>query len=163
MQFDIGTGISGNNGKKIHMKKMIVGSIVIATLIADLALRAQPEAPKTSGSLLGTWQLSSFKYGARPDSTLPAGRRRVKLFTETHFTWVEFDTASKKVESVAGGTWTLKGDTYTESTEWVDPSMVAYVGSKNTFTVRVEGDKFNQSGLLSNGLKIEEVWQRVKP
>ncbi len=145
------------------MKRMMVGSIVTATLVAVIALGAQTEAPKSNGSLLGTWQLSSFKYGARPDSTLPANRRRVKLFTDTHFTWVEFDTTSKKVESVAGGTWSLMGETYTESTEWVDPSMAAYVGGTNTFTVRVNGDKFTQSGAIANGIKIEEVWQRVKP
>jgi hypothetical protein len=150
--------------KETQMNRTMVGLIAIAALVVAVELRAQPEAAKGSTSLVGTWELSSFKYGGmQPNfSTPPAGRRRLKLFTETHFTWVEFDTATKKIKSVAGGTWSLKGDTYTESNDWMDASMASYLASKNTFTIRMEGDKFHQSGSLANGMKIEEVWQRVK-
>jgi len=40
--------------------------------------------------------------------------------------------------------------------------MTDYFGKKQSFTIRVEGDKLYQSGQLSDGTKIEEVWQRVK-
>jgi hypothetical protein len=35
-------------------------------------------------------------------------------------------------------------------------------GKKQSFTSKVDGDKLHQSGQLSDGLKIEEVWQRLK-
>jgi len=31
-----------------------------------------------------------------------------------------------------------------------------------SFSVKIEGDRLHQSGTLSNGLKIEEVWERCK-
>jgi hypothetical protein len=40
--------------------------------------------------------------------------------------------------------------------------MTGYLGSKHAFTIRVEGDKFFLSGHLSDGLKLEEIWHRVK-
>jgi hypothetical protein len=62
-----------------------------------------------------------------------------------------------------GGSCSLQGGKYTEQVEFCFPeSMKDYVGKKQEFTVRVEGDKLYQSGKLSDGLAIEEVWQRVK-
>jgi hypothetical protein len=40
--------------------------------------------------------------------------------------------------------------------------MKAYLGKKQEFTIKIDGDKLTQSGKLSDGMKIEEVWQRVK-
>ncbi len=40
--------------------------------------------------------------------------------------------------------------------------MTDYLGKKQAFTIRVEGDKLRESGQLSDGTKIEEKWQRVK-
>jgi hypothetical protein len=41
-------------------------------------------------------------------------------------------------------------------------SMKVYLGKEQAFTIRIEGDRLFQSGKLSDGQKIEEVWQRVK-
>jgi hypothetical protein len=41
-------------------------------------------------------------------------------------------------------------------------NMDTYLGQKQTFTVKVEGDRLLQSGTLSDGLNIAEIWQRVK-
>jgi hypothetical protein len=40
--------------------------------------------------------------------------------------------------------------------------MESYLGKKQAFTIKIDGDKLVQSGKLSDGLQIEEVWQRVK-
>lgn len=112
---------------------------------------------------LGAWQLVSYKYG---DSTkwsdAPVDQRRIKLITEGHFTWVAYEAATGKVQSMAGGTFTLKDGAYTESIEYAGEGMTDYFGKKQSFTIRVEGDKLHQSGKLSDGTKVEEVWQRVK-
>jgi len=127
-------------------------------------VRAQQEPGKVSGSLLGTWELASYKYGTNQPgfSQQPPSERRIKLITEGHFTWVSFDPANKKVQAVAGGAYSLKGKAYTESIDWADSSMESYLGNRQAFTIRVEGDKLFLSGALSDGLKIEEVWHRVK-
>jgi hypothetical protein len=115
-------------------------------------------------TLVGTWQLVSFKYG---DATkwldAPNTQRRIKHITGTHFTWVAYDVASGKVQSMAGGTYMLnEGGAYTESIEYAGEGMTDYLGKKQSFNIRVEGDKLHQSGQLSDGTKVEEVWQRVK-
>jgi hypothetical protein len=112
---------------------------------------------------LGTWQPVSFKYGeASKWSDAPEDQRRIKLITDTHFTWVAYEVASGKAQSMAGGTYTLSEGAYTESIVYAGEGMTDYFGKKQSFTIRVEGDKLHQSGQLSDGTKIEEVWQRVK-
>lgn len=114
-------------------------------------------------TLAGTWQLVSFKYGdATKWSDAPDTERRIKHITGTHFTWVAYDVASGKVQSMAGGTYTLSEGAYTESIEYAGEGMTDYFGKKQSFSIRVEGDKLHQSGQLSDGTKVEEVWRRVK-
>ena len=40
--------------------------------------------------------------------------------------------------------------------------MGSYVGKEQKFTVKIEGDKWIHSGVLSAGQKLEEIWKRVK-
>jgi hypothetical protein len=40
--------------------------------------------------------------------------------------------------------------------------MKELLGKEQVFKLRVEGDKLYQSGHLSSGQMIEEVWQRMK-
>jgi len=161
------------------MKLTLISLVTCATVVLVCAqtpvtnrpssgVRLQSIVKRGSGpatnSPLGTWQLASFKYGTNEQSfaEVPASQRRIKLITDTHFTWVEFDATARKAQGVAGGAYSLSGDTYTESIDWVDAGMEPYLGKKHAFTIRVEGDKFFLSGALADGLKIEENWQRVK-
>jgi hypothetical protein len=75
---------------------------------------------------------------------------------------VEYDTATGKVLSTAGGSYTFNQGAYTEAIDFAGEGMTDYLRKKQSFTIRVEGDKLHQSGQLSDGLKIEEVWQRIK-
>jgi len=112
---------------------------------------------------LGTWQLVSFKYGdATKWSDVPDGQRHIKFLTPTHFTWVAYEVASGKVQSMAGGTYTLNDGAYTESIEYAGEGMTDYFGKKQSFTIRVEADKLRQTGQLSDGTKVEEMWRRLK-
>ena len=111
---------------------------------------------------LGAWRLVSYKYGETDKwADAPQDQKRVKLITDTYFTWVAYE-ASGKVQSMAGGKCTYNDATYTETIEYAGEGMAAYLGKKQSFTIRVEGDKLHQSGQLSDGMKIEEVWERVK-
>jgi len=145
------------------MRRIIVGIVVIATLAVAIGLRAQPASEKSPASLLGTWQLVSYKYGTNQTdfADFPKDRRRLKLITETHYTWVEYDTATKIVNGSAGGTYLLNGNSYTESKDF-GLGMDTYLGQKHAYTIQVDGDKLFLSGSLSDGLKIEENWRRLK-
>jgi hypothetical protein len=112
---------------------------------------------------VGTWQLVSFKYGEATNwSNLPEGQRRIKLINPTHFSWVQYEAPSGKAQTMAGGTYTLKEGAYIETIEYAGEGMTEYLGKSQSFTIRVEGEEFHQSGRLSDGTQIEEVWQRVK-
>ena len=140
---------------------LIVGAVL--GLACTVALVAQQQPAKGGGSHLGTWKAASAKYGDAKDfSDFPKDRPRLKMITATHFLWVEYDTKTKKVLSSAGGPYSLQHDTYTETIEFVGDGMEAYLGKKQVFTIKIDGDKLFQSGQLSDGLKIEEIWQRVK-
>lgn len=59
----------------------------------------------------------------------------------------------------AAGRIELKGNLYLEHVEYC--SVPAQVEKTHRFEVRVEGDKYYQTGMLDD-IKLEEVWQRVK-
>lgn len=114
-------------------------------------------------SHMGTWRLSSFKYGEDTKwSDAPADQKRLKLITDTHFTWVAYEAPSGKLLSMAGGTYTLSGNSYSEKVDYAGEGMGEYVHKQQIFTLRLEGDKLHQIGQLSDGTKIEEIWERVK-
>lgn len=137
--------------------------LIVAVLFTGAVSGIDFMAGDDPESLTGTWQLSSYKYGISNPSFIdvPQTRRRVKIINESHFTWVEFDASSGKVTQSAGGIYTLDGDTYTESIDF-GLGMDSYIGSKHDFTYKVIGDILFISGSLSDELKIEEIWQRVK-
>jgi hypothetical protein len=145
------------------MKKnaWILGTVLILTCAG--ALVAQQSSTKADSNPLGTWELVSTKYGdAKAFEDYTKERKRVRMITATHFLWVDYDTKTKKVSASAGGPYTYHDGSYIETIDFAGEGMETYVGKKQEFTIRIDGDKFFQSGQLSDGLKIEEVWQRVK-
>ena len=135
---------------------------LIALFVVGILAVAQDSAAKKDGHL-GTWKLVSTKYGDEKEfGKRGEDSQRIKHITATHFTWVEVATELKAITSGAGGKYTLEGTTYTETIEYAGQGMEAFVGKPQKFTIKVEGDKLHQSGELSNGLKIEEIWERMK-
>jgi len=136
--------------------------IFLFLLLTDhVTAQQKPEA--AADKHLGTWKLVSTKYGeAKELSQRPDTSTRLKLINGTHFTWLEIDTNTKKVLGSAGGHYSLVGNAYTETIEFAGEGMEAYLGKPQKFTIKVQGDKLFQSGELSDGLKLEENWERVK-
>ena len=57
-----------------------------------------------------------------------------------------------------------KGESYQETPEYgISSDFDVIKGKAQTFTCRVDGNRWYHSGALSNGLTIEEVWDRVEP
>ena len=131
---------------------------------AESASKVQQQEPSVmSGSLLGTWELVSYKYGNMKEfADARKNERRIKMVTETHYVWFSSDPNTKVIQSGAGGSYSLNGNTYTESNDFAIGDMTRFLGGKHIFTVRVEDNKYTQSGAISSGLKIEEVWRRVR-
>jgi hypothetical protein len=143
------------------MKKTpLMLAAVLTLMFITVLISAQP----ATKDAVGTWQLVSTKYGdAKEFSDVPKDERHVKMLTATHFIWVIYDGKTNLVSTSMGGSYTLHNGKYTETVEFFLPKeMEGYLGKKQEFTLKIDGDKFFQSGTLSDGTKIEEVWQRIK-
>jgi hypothetical protein len=149
------------------MKCKFVIIILTAVLVSAMPFTGNCQS-KASGNgnsgatHLGTWKLASYKYSTTGNFVPVAkGDQHIKLISETHFIWAETDTATGKVMAMAGGTYALNGNTYSESINFgID--MDRYLGHNQTFTLLVEGDLLFLTGVLSDGYHVEEVWKRVK-
>jgi hypothetical protein len=139
-------------------------SVVIALSIVAPFLRAEQkqDSAKACATLVGTWKLASAKYGGN-ESALPVETTTLKHVTPAQFMWVSYGT-SGAIERAAGGSYTLKGESYQETPEYgISSDFDVIKGKAQTFTCRVDGNRWYHSGALSNGLTIEEVWDRVEP
>jgi hypothetical protein len=68
-----------------------------------------------------------------------------------------------KVVAAIGGPYILKGDKYEETPEYGLGDVFAIVkGKPQSFTWKVQGNRWYHSGTLTSGLTIEGVWERVE-
>jgi hypothetical protein len=117
---------------------------------------------KNSSKIIGTWELTSFQYGVRERQIMPNSLHRIKLITPTHFNWIQFNTHDKMVTNSAGGKFSFDGNNYIETIEFAGAGMTPYLGKVQKFIIKVEGDKLHLSGQLSDNLKIDEIWTKLK-
>ena len=141
-----------------------LGLALIIALAVTAAI-AWPDEPKgdakSDNKLLGTWKVISAKYGGQ-ESKFEEGVTTVKHVTATQFMWATYDKDGK-VTRAAGGDYTLKGEVYEETPEYgISSDFDLIKGKAQTFKWKVEGNKRYHKGKLSNGLTIEEVWERVQ-
>jgi hypothetical protein len=137
-------------------------AVIIALAVAAANGRAdEPKGGvKADNKLVGTWKLVSAKWGGKkgrfPEGTVTT----LKQVTPTQFMWASYDKDGK-VNRAAGGSYTLKDETYAETPEYgISTDFNIIKGKVHTFKVKVEGNKWYLDGKLSNGLTIEEVWER---
>ena|SRR5437868_4537453 len=133
---------------------------VIAVVLWAVAspIAGQDGATKT---LVGTWRLVSAKYGGQK-STLPNDATTLKYFTPTHYVWMSY-TKNGKVARMAGGPYSFNGKTLEDTPQFGVGDAFDLVRAKHqTFECKVEGKTLYQSGKLSSGLSLEEVWELVE-
>lgn len=140
---------------------LILGTAAALAFTAALPGAEKPQ--KDAASHLGTWRLVSTKYGdAKEFSDVSNQEPHIKMLTADRFVWVIYDSKTKLISRSMGGSYRLQGSSYTETIEFFLPQgMKVYLGKEQVFTLRVEGDRLFQSGKLSDGMNIEEIWQRV--
>jgi hypothetical protein len=129
----------------------------------------------------GTWQLVSQKF----DGKASAPMNMVKTITKGRWSWIQQDkeqmlarlakkTHEDSLEAFANylgagyGTYTLTGDTYTETIDYM--SFPSFIGRTIPFKVKVEKDHLYQSGKLpitdadgkEQEVLLEEEYQRLE-
>ena len=142
------------------------GALAVALLTAVIASRADdkpasipPAAPAPSQlakDMMGTWVLVG-----KPGKVREAPERggRLKFRTGAHWTMTQSDPKTGLVVMHDGGTYSLEGDTYTETLEYANESTSNDIGRTFVFKVKVEGDLMTQEGV---GNPYTEVWKRLK-
>jgi hypothetical protein len=153
----------------MFMKRRVVSILLLPLVLGTLGLaygmlRAAEQGNKESNEdrVVGTWKLVSARYG---DNEIEAAKlgTTLKHITPTGFVWLSYNPETKVVSRTAGGTYTIKGDQYEETPQYGFGGDFNIIRDKpQSFSLKIEGDKWHHSGTLSNGLKIEEVWQRCK-
>jgi hypothetical protein len=124
------------------------------------SVQAQTAEAKTDNKLLGTWNMVSAKYAGQ-EFKFPEGTTTLKHVTPSQFIWVGHDE-NGKITRAAGGSYTIKGDTYEEVPQYgLSDDFDIIKGKPQVFKWKIEGNKWLHNGKLSNGLTIEEVWERV--
>jgi len=141
---------------------VVLGALALVSLSGIvLTLRGddQPAArakTKLAKDLLGTWVLvgTPDKVGEAPKSG-----GRLKFFTGKHWVITQADPDTGKVVFHHGGTYTLDGDSYTETIEYANESTADLIKKTHKFKIKVEGNTYTQIG---DGNPYSEVWKRAK-
>ena len=132
---------------------LLVLAVALAVVLIALSQTKGRQAKKSQ--LDGTWELVSGQQ-------LPKEARDIKIISGGHFIFVAYDTENGKPLYTGGGPYILNGSSYTEHMDFASDQIAAgLVGKDQTFTIRVEGDVFVQTGTLSNGKSLSETWKRV--
>jgi hypothetical protein len=135
-------------------------TLVSAFVVFALAAADEPNKDtKLRGKLVGTWTLVSAKYGGQ-DFKFPEGMTHIKHVTPSQFMWATYDKDGV-VSRAAGGSYTLKDEMYEETPEYgLGGDFDTIKGKAQKFRCKIDGDTWHHDGELSNGLTIEEVWER---
>ena len=148
----------------------LVAALAVTTCLLMLAAHNAPtrlaaSEPKgearTANKLVGTWKLVSARYGGR-ESTLPKEATTLKHVTPTHYMWVTFDKDGQ-VTRTQGGSYVFDGGVLKSTPEYgLGREFEAIKGKQQLFKVKFDGNRWTQSGTLSTGTTLEEVWERVE-
>jgi hypothetical protein len=123
-------------------------------------LRADDQPSATAKKQLAKEMIGTWALAGTPDKIEePAAGGRLKFFTGRHWAVTQHDPTTGKVIFHHGGTYTLEGDTYTESVEYANENTAELIGQKFKFKVKVEGDILTNVG---QGNPWTEAWKRAK-
>jgi hypothetical protein len=163
-------GIAGVVGNKKCMKERIRmiakfkktnrGFGLAAALFVSIGLitltDTQADTPQPGKGLIGTWVLVGV-----PDNigAAPGAGSRVKLITDGSFSVTQTEPENGNTIVHHGGTWTLRGNEYSETVDYADTSTTNLVKKTFKFNIKIENDQLTSIG---DGNPWKEVWKRVK-
>ena len=116
----------------------------------------------------GTWELI-LKKAIYTDTTMTfdiSNLRELKIITDSHFVFVMQTADGKEFIGAGGGPYTYEDNTYTETYEFSSYLETLPIGKSIEFSARFEGDKFYQTGMLTDDtgyeFTMENTFRRVK-
>jgi hypothetical protein len=107
---------------------------------------------QSSINLNGTWQLitgTTITKGVSAVTDYTKDQKFLKIINDTHFVFIRHDLNVKKDSSnhfdAGGGSYTLKGDKYTEHLDFYTDKN--WEGKSFDFTVSIKNDTLTQRGM----------------
>lgn len=99
-----------------------------------------------TNNINGTWQLfyGSIKEGDSLKIKDVSQSNFIKIINDTHFAFFNQENESSKSFYGGAGTYTLSGDTYIESLDYIENENIR--GHKFPFTLEIKGDTLIQYG-----------------
>lgn len=147
-----------NTMKKISVLVLIMVFIITGLFIINNESNAQQ---RKLSQIMGTWKMISHKYGDGELIVASDDVQSIKLITESHFVWVVFAVKDNLVTSSGGGTYTFDGENYIEHVKFGGEGMSDFFDTKSDFKFSFDKGEMKISGKLSNGLHIEQTWNRI--
>lgn len=155
--------IQSFNPKTYPMKNLVVLSftvlgVCVGILLFGMSNKSSTEVKKTD--LVGTWQICNRNTGQL--DTIYAGQSgviRYKIITPSKFMNVDIMPSKKIMYTAFRGNFDVNNGIYTESIELTAPNYYPYLGQKNDFKIKIEGDFLYIKGINN---PYDEMWKKVK-
>ncbi len=130
-------------------------------------------------ALVGSWRLiKTLEIGHEDSTNRRDGPDRfyIKHVNGTHFIWAEYDRINNMLLGTGGGTYTLKGNTYTENIQFYYPAGANELGQAIPFQAELskdgiwhhtgyaklmEFDPETAENVMSDSSIIDELWERI--
>lgn len=141
------------------MKKLFILMAIALTIVA-----AAPRENPADTKIVGAWKVVRAQYGSEPMQDFGKDDLSYKMFTGTRWSGAFYNRATKKFDGAGGGSYTIKGDQYTEKIEYYSWDSEV-VGKTFTFTLKMENGMLHQSGTIvykdNSNYIIDEWFERV--
>ncbi len=148
-------------GQKIQAKVTFKGKEMTVTqaLGEESATLVYSQIDDGNGDLAGAWRITDRMRNGTMQAMRQGARKTIKMITGTRFQWAAFNPETKQFSGTGGGTVTLKDGEYTEHIEFFSRNADR-VGASLSFDYKVNGVKWDHSGMSSSGNPIREIWTR---
>ncbi|NCD68779.1 hypothetical protein [Mucilaginibacter agri] len=136
---------------------------ILALALAACNQQKLAEQKAEPSPIIGTWQLISDKIITKGDTVVayPVKGKEdemIKMYNDTHFAFTQHDLKKGKIDtplfSSGAGTYTLKGDDYTEKLQFC--TAREWEGHDFKFKLTIHNDTLTQTGIERlDSLKID--------
>jgi len=124
----------------------------LVVIVALYAFTSKISSTDAGIHLNGTWKLLSgteISNGVTKVTDYTKDQQMIKIINDTHFAFLKHRLVTSKDSSnnfdAGGGSYTLKGNEYTEHLDYYPNTTIE--GNTFTFTVSIKGDTLIQQGL----------------
>lgn len=148
-------------GTEINARVTFNGSrmTVTQTSGAETVTMVYSQIDNGTGDLAGAWRITDRMRNGAMQAMRQGPRKTIKMITGTRFQWAAFNPETKQFSGTGGGRVTLKDGVYTEHIEFFSRNPDR-VGADLSFDYKVDGIKWDHSGMSSSGSPIREIWTR---